>query len=81
MLGGSSLHPKCFTEINSWPGREWLTSIIRDVHVARRGTYEYRRVHAELTQAHGVFVRANLVNLVDLVMHNAAIAGLPGPVR
>ena len=49
---------------------------LRDVHVASRGTYGYRRVHAELTQAHGVFVSANLVNLL---MHNAAITGLPGP--
>ena len=56
--------------------REWLTGVIRDVHVASRGTYGYRRVHAELTQAHGVFVSANLVNLL---MHNAAITGLPGP--
>ena len=55
--------------------REWLTGIIREVHVASRGTYGYRRVHAELTQAHGVFVSANLVNLL---MHNAAITGLPG---
>ena len=45
--------------------REWLTGVIRDVHVASRGTYGYRRVHAELTQAHGVFVSANLVNLFD----------------
>ena len=44
--------------------------------MASRGTYGYRRVHAELTQAHGVFVSANLVNLL---MHNAAITGLPGP--
>ena len=58
--------------------REWLTGIIRDIHVASRGTYGYRRVHAELTQAQGVFVSANLVNLL---MHNAAIAGLPGPGR
>ena len=46
--------------------------------MASRGTYGYRRVHAELTQAHGVFVSANLVNLL---MNNAAIAGLPGPGR
>jgi len=58
--------------------REWLTSLINDVHVASRGTYGLRRVHGELTQAHGVFVSANLVNLL---MHNAAIAGLPGPGR
>ena len=58
--------------------REWLTGIIRDVHVASRGTYGYRRVHAELTQAQGVFASANLVNLL---MHNAAITGFPGPGR
>ena len=34
--------------------REWLTGITRDIHVASRGTYGYRRVHAELTHAHGV---------------------------
>ena len=44
---------------------EWLTGTIREVHVASRGTYGYRRVHAELTQAHGVFVSANLVNPLD----------------
>ena len=58
--------------------REWLTGIIRDIHVASRGTYGYRRVHAELTHGHGVLVSANLVNLL---MHNAAIVGLPGPGR
>jgi transposase InsO family protein len=58
--------------------REWLTSLIKEVHMASRGTYGYRRVHAELTHAHGVFVSANLVNLL---MHNAAIAGLSGPGR
>ena len=46
--------------------------------MASHRTYGYRRVHAELTQAHGVFVSANLVNLL---MNNAAIAGLPGPGR
>jgi transposase len=29
--------------------QEWLTGLIREVHVASRGTYGYRRVHAELT--------------------------------
>jgi len=56
--------------------REWLAGIIREVHVASRGTYGYRRVHAELTQAHGVFVSANQVKLL---MHNAGITSLPGP--
>ena len=45
--------------------REWLTGFIGDVHVASRGMYGYHRGHAELTQAHGVFVSANLVNLFD----------------
>ena len=26
--------------------RQWLTGLIREVHVASRGTYGYRRVHA-----------------------------------
>lgn len=56
--------------------REWLIGIIRDAHVASRGTHGYLLVHAELTHGRGVFVSANLVNLL---MHNAAITGLPGP--
>jgi hypothetical protein len=58
--------------------REWSTGIIKDLHVAPSGTYGYRRVPSELTQSHGVSVSANLVNLL---MHNAAITGLPGPGR
>ena len=34
--------------------RQWLTGLIREVHVASRGTYWYRRVHAVLTMAMGV---------------------------
>ncbi|WP_373561096.1 IS3 family transposase [Streptomyces sp. OV198] len=30
--------------------REGLTGLIREVHVASRGTYGYRRVHAELSE-------------------------------
>lgn len=33
--------------------RQWLTGLIREVHVTSRGTYGYRRVHAELTMATG----------------------------
>lgn len=33
--------------------REWLTELIREVHIASRGTHDYRRVHAELTWAWG----------------------------
>ena len=34
--------------------RQWLTGLIREVHVTSRGTYGYRRVHAELTMAMGI---------------------------
>lgn len=36
--------------------REWLTGLIREIHVASRGTYGYRRIHAELTMAMNVQV-------------------------
>ena len=36
--------------------RQWLTGLIREVHVASRGTYGYRRIHAELTMAMNVRV-------------------------
>lgn len=56
--------------------REWLTALIREVHADSRGTYGSRRVHAELTKARGIHVS---VNLVAILMHDATIAGLPGP--
>jgi len=55
--------------------RQWLTGLIREVHVASRSTYGSRRVHAELTLAMGVEVSECLV---AVLMHNAGIAGLPG---
>jgi putative transposase len=58
--------------------REWLTALIREVHVASRGTYGSRRVHAELNKGRGIEVS---VNLVGVLMHNAGIAGLPGPAK
>ena len=58
--------------------REWLTALIKEVHVASRGTYGSRRVHAELVKGRGVHVS---VNLVSILMHNAGIAGLPGPAK
>ncbi len=58
--------------------REWLTALIREVHADSRGTYGSRRVHAELTMARGVHVS---LNLVTLLMHQAGVAGLPGPAR
>ena len=48
-----------------WPGRApsaravrhiWLTEQIRAVHLASRGTYGARRVHAELTLGLGLAV-------------------------
>jgi len=58
--------------------RQWLTGLIREVHVTSRGTYGYRRVHAELTMAMGVTVSGRRVHKL---MRLAGIYGLPGPVR
>ncbi len=58
--------------------REWLTALIKEVHVASRGTYGSRRVHAELVKGRGIHVS---VNLVTTLMHDAGIAGLPGPAK
>ena len=58
--------------------RQWLTGLIREVHVASRGTYGYRRVHAELTLGMGITV---CERTVWLLMNRAGIYGLPGPTR
>ena len=58
--------------------RQWLTGLIREVHVASRGTYGSRRVHAELTIAMDVRVSERLV---AVLMSGAGIYGLPGPAR
>jgi putative transposase len=58
--------------------REWLTGLLRGVHVASRGTYGYRRIHAELTMAMGVKVCRRTVSVL---MTQAGIRGLPGPTR
>jgi putative transposase len=58
--------------------RQWLTGLIREVHVASRGTYGYRRIHAELTMAMGIQVSSRLVSVL---MTQAGIYGLPGPAR
>ncbi|MFF7601006.1 IS3 family transposase [Streptomyces mirabilis] len=58
--------------------REWLTGLIREVHVASRGTYGYRRVHAELTLGMGIEVCSRTVSVL---MTQAGLYGLPGPVR
>jgi transposase InsO family protein len=54
--------------------REWLTGLIREVHLQSRGTYGYRRVHAELTKGMGLVVSDRLV---WFLMHDAGIRGLP----
>jgi len=58
--------------------RQWLTGLIREVHIASRGTYGYRRIHAELTMGMKVQVSSRLV---WVLMNNANIYGLPGPTR
>ena len=58
--------------------RQWLTGLIREVHLASRGTYGSRRVHAELTI--GMDVRVS-ERLVAVLMSGAGIDGLPGPAR
>jgi hypothetical protein len=56
--------------------RQWLSGLIREVHVASRGTYGYRRVHAELTLGMGITV---CERTVSVLMTQAGIYGLPGP--
>ena len=56
--------------------REWLSGVIREVHADSRGTYGSRRVHAELTKGRGIHVSRVLVTIL---MHDAQIAGIPGP--
>jgi transposase InsO family protein len=58
--------------------RQWLTALIREIHADSRGTYGARRVRAELIQARGVHVSKYLVTLL---MHDAGLAGLPGPAK
>jgi transposase InsO family protein len=58
--------------------RQWLTGLIREVHVASRGTYGYRRVHAELTLGMGITV---CERTVSVLMTQAGLYGLPGPTR
>jgi putative transposase len=58
--------------------RQWLTGLIREVHVASRGTYGSRRIHAELTLGMEVAVSERLG---AILMHNAGVRGLPGPAK
>jgi putative transposase len=52
--------------------------LIREVHVASRGTYGYRRVHAELTLGMGITVCERSVSV--LITH-AGLCRLRGPTR
>ncbi len=58
--------------------RQWLTGLIREIHVASRGTYGYRRIHAELTMGMNVTCSSRLI---CVLMSQAGIYGLPGPTR
>ena len=55
-----------------------LTDLIREVHVASRGTYGARRVHAELTLGRGLTVSHGTV---QLLMHRVNIQGFSGRPR
>src|SRR5918912_4421824 len=56
----------------------WLTDLIREVHLASRGTYGARRVHAELVLGRGILVGHQAI---ELLMHRAGIKGLTGRSR
>ena len=58
--------------------RLWLTGLIREIHIASRGTYGYRRIHAELTIGMEIPCSSRLVSVL---MTKAGIGGLPGPPR
>ena len=58
--------------------RLWLTGLIREIHIASRGTYGYRRIHAELTIGMDIQCASRLVSVL---MTKAGIVGLPGPTR
>jgi putative transposase len=52
-----------------------LTSAITGIHIASRGTYGFRRVHAELSLGLGIHVSHGTV---ELLMQRAGLRGLPG---
>jgi putative transposase len=56
----------------------WLTEQIQAVHLASRGTYGSRRVHAELTLGLGITAGHGAI---ELLMRRAQIKGLPGSRR
>ncbi len=56
----------------------WLTDQIRAAHIASRGTYGARRIHAELTLGHGLVVARTTV---EMLMRRADVRGLSGRPR
>lgn len=58
--------------------RQWLTGLIRETHTASRGTYGYRRIHAELTIGMEIPCSSRLISVL---MTRDAMYGLPGPTR
>ncbi|GAA0903041.1 MULTISPECIES: IS3 family transposase [Streptomyces violaceusniger group] len=53
----------------------WLTEAILGIHAASRGTYGFRRVHAELALGSGIHVHHGAV---PMLMRRAGLHGLPG---
>ena len=44
--------------------RRWLMGVIREIRVASRGTYGYRRIHAELTIGMNIPCSSRLVSVL-----------------
>jgi putative transposase len=53
----------------------WLTDLVLAVHADSRGTYGWRRVHAELIYGHGIIVNRKTVRKI---MRAEQLHGLPG---
>lgn len=56
----------------------WLTDLIAQIHIASRGTYGVRRVHAELTLGRGIAVGRQSI---ERLMRLASLRGLAGRPR
>ncbi|MBF6149819.1 transposase [Nocardia nova] len=56
--------------------RQGLTGLIREIHVASRGTPGYRRIHAELTMAMGVKVCSHTVSVLHDLGRHVSVAGI-----